>query len=388
MLSAAPLAAQALLFEHAAVIDATGAPPRADVSVLVRDGLIARIGPGVEAPAGATVVDASGKFLIPGLWDMHVHLSGGFEPSFRALLRSGITGIRDMYSGMAPGDYQRWRNTPVSVRMVVAGLIGGPSLKPAPGAIPAANEDDARTAFRLLAASGAEFIVVGKDLSREAYLAVAAEARRIGAAFAGEVPSSIRPEEAAAEGQLSLEGLPPAGTSLDAIAEHGTWITPLLGKASSEEREIAAEIRRAGIGILAGTDSAALGTSLHEELALLVEAAGLTPMEALQTATRNPAFYFGTLPLMGTLEVGKVADIVVLDANPLEDIRNTRKIDSVVMRGRYFSRAALDALAQGSAYPSSAAILSASFGTTTGWLPNVLRIFTPPGASNCPVWYL
>lgn len=340
-----PLAAQALLFEHATVIDATGAPPRVDVSVLVRDGLIARIGPRVDAPGGATVINASGKFLIPGLWDMHAHLNG-FEPSFHALLRHGITAIRDMYSGMAPGDYRRWRNTPVSVRMVVGGLIGGPELQPRPGAISVTNEEEAQTAFRLLAAAGAEFIVVGKDLPREAYFAVAAEARRVGAAFAGEVPTSITAEEAAAEGQWSLEGLPAPGTPLDIIAEHGTWITPLLGKASAQDRKIAAEIHRAGIGMLAGTDSANLGASLHEELALMVEAAGLTPLEALQTATRNPAFYFGVLPLMGTIEEGKVADMVLLEANPLEDIRNTRRIAAVVMRGAYFSREALDALSR------------------------------------------
>jgi cytosine/adenosine deaminase-related metal-dependent hydrolase len=330
--------AQVLVFEHATVIDATGAPPIADVSVLVRDGLISRIGPrispGIEVPAGATVVDASGKFLIPGLWDMHVHLRD-MEQSFRALLAYGITGVRDMYSGMAPRDYVRWRNTPISVRMVVAGMVDAPE---------AGNEEETRTAVKLLAANGAEFIVPGKRLSREAYFALAAECRRIGAAFAGEVPDAVTPEEAAIEGQLSLEYVRDVPAAVfETFVDRGTWVTPVLVSGRTDPR-IVAEMHRAGVSFLAGTDSAEpLGASLHRELELLV-ASGFTPMEALQTATRNPAFYFGTLPLMGTLEEGKVADIVILDANPLDDIRNTRKIDAVVMRGMYFPRPALDAL--------------------------------------------
>jgi len=321
-LGALSLQAQVLVFQHATVIDATGAPAKTDVSVLVRGGLIEKIGPRVDVPADATVIDASGKFLIPGLWDMHVHLRG-MEASFRALLANGITGVRDMYSGMAPKEYARWRNTPISVRMVVAGLVDGP-------------ETNAPDTVKLLAASGAEFIAVGKSLSREAYFALAAECRRIGAAFAGEVPDSVSPEEAAVEGQLSLEyvrGL--SGGVIETLVDRGVWVTPILVSGRTDPR-IVGELHRAGVGLLAGTDSAdPLGASLHLELQLLV-ASGLTPMEALQTATRNPAFYFGTLPLMGTLEEGKVADIVILNANPLEDIRNTRKIDGVVMRGTYF----------------------------------------------------
>ena len=98
---------------------------------------------------------------------------------------------------------------------------------------------------------------------------------------------------------------------------------------------------RAGVPFLAGTDTPAPyifpGASLHEELALLVEA-GLTPMEALQTATRNPALYLDQQDLLGTVEVGKIADLVLLEANPLEDITNTQKIAAVVAGGKLFSR--------------------------------------------------
>ena len=112
--------------------------------------------------------------------------------------------------------------------------------------------------------------------------------------------------------------------------------------------KLVGNMHRAGVQFLAGTDangwnSVYPGFGLHEELKLLVKS-GLTPMEALQTATRNPAMYFGELAAAGTIETGKTADMVLLDADPLEDIGNTEKIAGVVMRGRYYSRADLDAM--------------------------------------------
>jgi len=103
---------------------------------------------------------------------------------------------------------------------------------------------------------------------------------------------------------------------------------------------------RAGVPFMAGTDTAAgvhifPGFSLHDELALFVRA-GLTPLEALQTATRNPAVFLGRLGEIGTVEKGKLADLVLLDASPLEDIGNTRRIRAVILAGRYFPRRDLD----------------------------------------------
>ena len=115
-------------------------------------------------------------------------------------------------------------------------------------------------------------------------------------------------------------------------------------------------MHRAGVQFLAGTDTSLTnpvipGVGLHRELALLVES-GLTPLEALATATKNPAQYFGVLNQLGTVEAGKVADLVLLDANPLADIHNTQKIRSVIMRGRYFSRSDLDAMLARAAGPA------------------------------------
>jgi hypothetical protein len=103
-------------------------------------------------------------------------------------------------------------------------------------------------------------------------------------------------------------------------------------------------MRRAGVEFMAGTDLGNEylypGFSLHDELVLLVQA-GLTPMEALQAATRNPAKFLGRLDLLGTIEKGKIADLVLLDANPLENISNTQRINAVVVNGRYLPKEAL-----------------------------------------------
>jgi imidazolonepropionase-like amidohydrolase len=359
--------------------------------------------------------------MIPGLWDMHVHLTD-LAADFRTLVSYGITGIRDMYSGVVPEIYSPWRVRPETPRIVAPGMIDAPVRPPSPGALAVQNEDEARYAVQLLAANRAEFIKVYSSLSREAYFALADEARRIGIAFAGHVPESITPAEAAAAGQLSQEhlinvllscssredalraarvqlmtdptlsvmerarrfGWPEEEGLFDTydakkaealfatFVDHGVWHTPTLvvskyhaetkglmmleGLTDEDYPAFTAHVRRvlrryqqlvgdmhkAGVQFLAGSDAGPatgvpLGISLHEELELLVQS-GLTPMEALQTATRNPAFYFGILTLLGTVEEGKAADLVLLDANPLTDIRNTRKINAVVMRGKYFPR--------------------------------------------------
>jgi imidazolonepropionase-like amidohydrolase len=111
--------------------------------------------------------------------------------------------------------------------------------------------------------------------------------------------------------------------------------------------EIVGAMRRAGVEFLAGTDVPYLylypGFSLHDELVLLV-GAGLTPMEALQAATLNPARFLGKEKELGTIEKGKLADLVLLDANPLADIRNTQTIQAVVVNGRLLDKKALDEL--------------------------------------------
>jgi imidazolonepropionase-like amidohydrolase len=108
------------------------------------------------------------------------------------------------------------------------------------------------------------------------------------------------------------------------------------------------EMREAGVRIMAGSDVAVLnvfpGASLHEELRLFVDSVGMSPMEALASATRKPAEWLGLGDSVGTIESGKVADLVLLDADPLADITNTRRVAAVVLRGKLFRRGDLDAL--------------------------------------------
>lgn len=438
LLFALPGLAQSILLNHVTVIDATGAPPRTNLSVWIADGRIKAIGKNIRAGPGARVLEAKGKFLIPGLWDMHMHLdpSGSFLPLLAA---NGITGVREMFTGIPLDTIRAWRMRPDSPRIAAGGLLDGPPMlwggSPLPGSYAVSTPEEARLAVRALARSGYDFAKVYNSVPRNAYFAIAEESRAAGILFAGHVPEAVSPAEASDAGQRSQEHLinillacstredelreERIATMLDprmpgeermrrlafpqpeglfdtyseekaaalfrTFVKNGTWQTPTLTLLDAfaypsgddlvrkmfflkdlapaeydalklrvravlaRHKKLTGDMHRAGVGFLAGTDtnqwnSLPPGASLHRELALLVES-GFTPLEALQCATRNPARYFGALDDMGTVEAGKVADLVLLSADPLRDIRNTRKIDAVVMRGRYYSRLDLDAWA-------------------------------------------
>ncbi len=430
---ALPASAQIIVFQHATVVDVTGAAVRRDVSVTIAGDRIAAIqaNSAAEIPSGARVIDATGKFLIPGLWDMHVHLDPQ-ATAIPALLANGITGIREMYSGIPIATLLAWRAKPENPRIAVPGFLDGPLLRTSgvpPDAFAVGSAAEAVLAVDVLASRGADFLKVYNDLPREAYFAIAQESKRLGIPFLGHVPEAISPLEASEAGQRSQEhlinillacstredelrkeriatmndpaisgqqrmlrlGFPDpdglfdtyddakAAALFQAFVKNATWHTPTLAllhsyladtsrarkmaymqDLSSEEfdswiarigallerhKKLVGEMHKAGVAFLAGTDTGPStpvvpGSGLHDELQLLVES-GFTPIEALQTATLNPARYFGKQQDLGTIDVGKVADIVMLDANPLEDIRNTRKIAMVVLRGRIISEPAL-----------------------------------------------
>jgi imidazolonepropionase-like amidohydrolase len=397
---------QSLVFTHVTVIDMTGAPAKTDMTVMITGDRIYALGKTgkVRVPKGVKVVDGTGKFLIPGLWDMHVHLEiSGKEASFPLYIANGITGLRDMGGSMDL--INRWRQqitqgSLLAPRIVAAGYILDGSPPEWPLRIVVKNEAEARQAVRSLKSSGVNFIKVHNLLSREAYFAIADEAKRQGLTFAGHVPVAVTATEASNAGQRSIEhlsGLPStyddenARTLFALFVKNGTWQCPTLValrgiaflndtdftndpriryiqpsvqeswafqintffKSRTPEAIAAAKMsvqgnfrqvgamRSAGVEFMAGTDVGFPyifpGFSLHDELVLLVQA-GLTPMEALQAATRNPAKYLRLLDLLGTVEKGKIANLVLLEANPLENIRNTQKIAAVVLNGKLLSK--------------------------------------------------
>jgi imidazolonepropionase-like amidohydrolase len=443
-----------MVLTHVTVIDVAGGRAKPDRTVLILGGQITDIAEDAKivVPRDARVMDASGKFLIPGLWDMHFHIAHTFsanwarQVSVPLLVANGVTGIRDM-----GGDFDLIKALRKEIaagalpgpRIIAAGpqLIG--SSKDSVQFLASNNAESARRSVVYLKQSGADFIKVQSPVPRDAYFAIADEARRQGLSFVGHVPELITADEASDVGQRSLEhsmgiwqscsskepelrrstadalkdpkatpdylwarvefGLPPRGTLdsfssekasrlFDRFARNGTWQVPtlveeqsfallvtgglmdqrgmnfvppsmqkpwelqeILKPLSTEDRQDLVKIvpmmldevgrmHRAGVRILAGTDAPWLvvpGFSLHDELALLVKA-GFTPAEALRSATSDAAQFLGLHDSLGAVEPGKVADLVLLDANPLEDIRNTQRISGVFLRGRYFNRQALD----------------------------------------------
>ena len=421
-------------------------------TVLIRNGRVVEVGPaGAAAPAGIPVVDGNGKYLIPGLWDMHVHAAfPGLDQLFMPLLvANGVTGARDMFSQISQLDSARariGRGALVGPRLIGSGNLvdGVPPIWP--GSRSVRTPEDARQAVDSLARAGAGFIKVYSRLSPEAYRAIAAEAKRVGITFAGHVPSLVSAAEASDLGQRTIEHLTNLATAcsndeaalLAEVAEvvsdsargwnaagpvqlrqvpriqqtydparcrqlaqrfirNETWIVPTMVVLRSvshlddttlasdprlvyipagmsrgwdprvdfrfrsftpeawavrktvyaRQREIITLLRSENVRFLAGTDLANPyifpGFSLHDELGLMVEA-GFTPLQALQAATIEPARFLGAADSMGTVAAGRVADLVLLDANPLDDIRNISRVHAVIAAGRLYRRAALDSL--------------------------------------------
>ena len=446
-----------LAITHVTLIDATGAPPQADMSILVADERIARVGPAstVSVPGGARVVDGSGKFLIPGLADMHVHLTGSGEPSgsrqfiLPLLLANGITTVRDMggyLESLIPLRHDIYDGKRLGPQIFFAGpyLDGSPpSFQPS---LVVTNSVEASEDVHTLVARGVDFIKVQSILNRDPYFAIAAVCKREHITFVGHVPDRVTAAEASDAGQKSIEHLTgvlracsrdeprlmreqlnsgrtqksaaqaravqlawerellqtysekSASALIEKFVRNHTWQVPTLvllrnvaystpqGDPSADPRiefvprtlvrkwrdsfqkqnkfasprefalraalleksmQLVGVMQSAGAPLMAGTDTGAPfvfpGSALHDELALLVEA-GLTPMQALQAATKGPADFLEKSKTQGTIEQGKVADLLLLDANPLEDIHNIRRIRALVLRGKLFDRDALDNL--------------------------------------------
>lgn len=439
-----------LVIANATIVDVGSGELVPGRTIFVDDGRIVGIVDASRAasPDGARVVDATGRYVMPGLWDAHVHSAAGTGWHFPLLVAHGVTSVRNLHSTVDTA----LELTSAIKRRVAAGELLGPRFLANgpiidgypvswPGAIAAQTAAEGRAAVDSLAAAGADFIKVYDNLLPEVYDAIMAAAAERGIPVDGHVPFLVTAEHAAASGQRTvehltgmnlacstraaalrsefevlLERLPSlrfpestvafftlvreasesrdpalcAGT-VQAYLDAGVTVVPTLVIGAVDAGGLIADSARmrllpagvrgawtgmaaggpgpidavfagsdwtapadarllheAGVPILAGTDIGnpflIPGLSLHEELGLLVGEAGLSPLDALRTATINPARTFGLADSLGTVAEGKLADLVLLEANPLEDIGNAAAIDAVVMDGRYLDRGALDEL--------------------------------------------
>lgn len=365
-------------------------------TVVVRGHMITEMGPvaQVKVPAGATRIDGQGKFLMPGLADMHAHIpftffwTGDSSATARVkaqnrlllYLANGVTTVRVMgYSGTVG----------LSLRAEVAsGAILGPRMYVGVGPVDYVPPDSATQFLEAAMRAGYDFVKVHGESNHDSAVVAA---RRVGLPVAGHpvyeqysapggIPWAIQAGLASVEHQIGLSTVADAKRHAAGLKRAGVWVCPtlVLNQRHSrarlwddstwlerryhptekveptaeqlatmrEEQQAIKVLHDSGVGLLLGTDDiggGAPGFAVHRELESLVEA-GLTPYEALLTGTRNVAAYFGTLDSTGTVAVGKRADLILLLANPLENVRHTGPPAGVMQGGRWFPRAALDSI--------------------------------------------
>lgn len=466
--------APSVVLRNVTVIDGTGAPAQPGMTVVITGNRITEIGRNARVPQQAQVVDATGKFVIPGLWDMHLHLRGPSEiPRYTTfgevlLIAHGVTGVRVM-AGLPP--FHKMRQAIVSgeawgPRMEISSrnMDGAIPRQPLPpklgdtageaeewqsvgtGEIPRAyqitTQAQAREAVAEAKKSGVEFLKIHNELTPEAYFAIAAEAKANGLYLTGHAPTGVSVAALSDSGMRSIEHFPGmlegcssredeilkaqlAAVSLPAaergrrnaelrrmaadsfsaekcaalaarLVKNNTWLSPTFmpeggvrasagrnadlaryvfaplrarwqqqaaaaaapAPLSAQEQELAKLVearrheivtimKRGGVQFVIGTDSGGAwripGRSLHEGLEETVRA-GLTPLEAITAATSSSARLLRREKELGTVQTGKLADLVVLDADPSQQITNTRRINAVVVNGRLLDRKILDDL--------------------------------------------
>ena len=383
-----------LLIRDVTVVDVSTGAASPGRSILIRGDRIVRIGTAVDAPKGSKFFDGRGRFVISGLWDMHVHLSRReYLPLY---LAHGITGVRDM-----GGDFDQvrtWRD------QVQSGRLIGPHIETCGSPVDGFPSDDPRLPVRVVRGpvearaeydrlddEAVDFIAVRPRLPRDAYFALIERARKYFSPVAGAIPATVTALEAVDNRQRSIDHMSgillacskeekklraPRALALErrdwsglrdiearALATFSTdkadvlfhrmamfdtrsvpVLVTLLASGCGPDyyerlAQLALAMLRAGVGIMSGSDDgvdgAAPGDQLQQELELLV-AAGFTPAEALRAATLEPARYLDAAESLGVVAQGKIADLLLLDRNPLSDIRSLRRIDVVIVGGRIF----------------------------------------------------
>lgn len=447
--------AQELAITNAHVVDVVRGRILPGQTVLVSGNRIRQIGDAlhVSVPVGARVIEGTGKYLMPGLLDMHAHVHHSGRPTeidMPLFIANGVTGVRVMRADCETSDehhcleaHRDWQER------IEAGTLLGPRLlalaswavggdeeitSSMPAFFKASTAVEGRELARYFKNRGVDFIKVYTGIPREGYLGLAEEARKLSLPFAGHQPAALSLIEISNAGQASVEHavlflrdcfpgadsvrrglLRLSATDLrrrrvddydpqicapifDTFKRNSTWYVPTHltrkmdafaddsayrndprlkyvpraqrirwnddanGMVKSDTSRagrrsfldfyrkglaITGQAFRAGVPIMLGTDAGDTyvfpGFSVHDELEELV-LAGLTPAEALQAATYRGAEFLGRTQDLGSVEEGRLADLVLLDANPLERIGNTRRIHAVIFNGLLLERARLDAL--------------------------------------------
>ena len=378
-------------------------------------------------PDDAKIIDGTDRYLLPGLTEMHGHVTSTTADSLDSVLglfvANGVTTIRGMLGRPAHLELRQ--------RIIDQNVLG-PRLITSGPSFNGDSVDSPKHAVEMVKAqfqAGYDFLKIHPGLTHSEFMAIADAANELGIPFAGHVPSDVGVPDALSAGISSIDHLdgymqtlvspnedPTGGVggffglllaadadesrikkTAEATAAAGVWVVPtealfehsvngvspedvgnwsemkyvsrgtvnqwvnqkrelinnpkvsleLRMRAIELRRQIILALHRAGAGLLLGSDSPQRfnvpGFALHRELEYLV-AAGLTPFEALRTGTVNSAVFFGSELDAGTIEVGKVADLVLLDQNPLEDIKNIRRVHGTMLRGRWVNRPEIDAI--------------------------------------------
>jgi len=404
--------ARILAITGATLDDSTGAPPVNDGLILIENGVIKAVGPRsqVRVPKDATILDASGKYAVPGLWDMHAHYEQvEWGPIY---LAAGVTSVRDVgnefdFIRTVHDELDRKQNPAIGPHLEFAGVIDGTgpiSL----GAVIADTPEQALDRVQRYKAAGARQIKIYSSVKPEVVRAITTDAHAREMTVTGHIPEGMTAIEGVHDGMdqinhidyevpyfshpvlgadgkpdetkapvLELEG-PRTKDLISTLQVHHTILDPTVALfetffntkpldqlepgidhlppqlrealdthpatgdkaaiANARWQTVMATLRAlhaAGIPIVAGTDQAIPGYSLHREIELYVEA-GFTPLEALQAATIVAARALGVENESGTLEVGKRGDVLLLNADPLADIHNTRAVWRTVAAGAVY----------------------------------------------------
>jgi imidazolonepropionase-like amidohydrolase len=409
--------ARKLAITGATLEDSTGAPAIPDAVILIEDGVIKAVGPRsqVRIPKDASILDATGKFAIPGLWDMHAHYEQvEWGPIY---LAAGVTSVRDVgnefdFIRALHGQLDRKQNPAIGPHLEFAGIIDG--IGPVSlGAITADTPEEALDRVEKYKAAGARQIKIYSSVKPEIVKAICTDAHARDMTVTGHIPNGMTAIDGINDGMDQINHIqyempyfahpvfgsdgkpdyskppvvevdgPKAKELIAVLKAHHTVLDPTVAlfetflntvpldqlepgidhlppqlrealdsppapadKAAlvtARWQSLMATLRAlhaAGIPMVAGTDQCIPGYSLHREIELYVQA-GFTPLEALQSATIEAARALGVEAESGSLAPGKRGDVLLLDADPLADIHNTRKVWRTVAAGAVYSPAPL-----------------------------------------------